>query len=89
MKSDYTEIRYIHTDTCNESSENLLIATFLHVLLISHNKDPNFTAVPALLPGEQVGHQESQALKEKTQEGLAKDGLHYKTIWHVTVLHCF
>lgn len=36
---------------------NLLITAFLHVLFVFHNKNPDFTAVPAFSPGEQVGHQ--------------------------------
>lgn len=45
--------------------KNILIATLLHVLLISHNENPDLTFVPAFSPGEQVRHQQCQTLKER------------------------
>lgn len=43
----------------------LLFAGLLQVLLISHNKNPNFTFLPALSPGDQVRHQQCQTLQKE------------------------
>lgn len=46
-----------------KTEENLLVASFLHVMFISYDEDTDLTAMPAFPPGEQVRHQQSQTLQ--------------------------
>lgn len=51
-----------NTNPRRKNNGNLLIASVLHVVLLSHDEDSDLTVAPASSPGEQVGHQQGQTL---------------------------
>lgn len=60
---------------------NILIAPLLHVVLITHDEDPDLTAVPMFPPGEQVRHQQRQTLNEKNTAGKNEECLYLRLEW--------